>query len=98
MLRPCWTAHRLTSSTVAFTLRPTLALAEQDPPVSVEIVGDLVSFYGTLNFAEVVAPTHWNVGAEGESPRQCLRGIVHTVWVGGTTKPGGDEIDETDVC
>ncbi|MDJ0820939.1 MAG: hypothetical protein QNJ09_03895 [Paracoccaceae bacterium] len=33
---------------------------------------------------------------EGDCPRSGLRGIVRAVWVGGITKPGGDEIDENE--
>ena len=88
----------------------------EDPPVSVEIVGEVMSLDGALNFAgtrapvipladgptiilaEEVPPNYWSLGAEGDCPRQGLRGIVRAVWVGGITKPGGDEIDETEIA
>ena len=88
----------------------------EDPPVSVEIVGDVMSLDGALNFAgamapvipladgptivlaEEVPPNYWSLGAEGDCPRPGLRGIVRAVWVGGITKPGGDEIDETEIA
>lgn len=86
-----------------------------DPPATVEIVGDVLSFDGALNFkgatadviplesgptiilAEKVPPNYWSLGGEGDCPRPGLRGIVRAVWVGGITKPGGDEIDENEV-
>ena len=88
----------------------------QDPPVSVEIVGDVTSLDGNLTFtgktapvipladgptiilAEEVPPNYWSLGADGDCPRPKLRGIVRAVWVGGITKPGGDEIDETEMA
>lgn len=88
----------------------------EDPPVSVEIVGDVMSLDGSLNFAgtmapaiplgdgptiilaEEVPPNYWSLGSEGDCPRPGLRGIVRAVWVGGITKPGGDEIDQTEMA
>ncbi len=82
-----------------------------DAPVSVEIVGDVMTLDGSLNFkgarvdviplvegpkmilAEQIAPNYWSLGAPGDCPRKGLKGIVRAVWVGGITKPGGDEID-----
>ena len=89
--------------------------SSEDPPVSVEIVGDVVSLDGALNFrgttapiiplvdgptiilAEDVPPNYWSLGGEGDCPRPGLRGVVRAVWVGGVTKPGGEEIDETEM-
>ena len=90
--------------------------SSEDPPVSVEIVGDVMSLDGDLNFtgttapvipladgptivlAEDVPPNYWSLGSEGDCPRPGLRGIVRAVWVGGITKPGGDEIDENEMA
>ena len=90
--------------------------SSEDPPVSVEIVGDVMSLDGELNFAgttasviplvdgptiilaEHVPPNYWSLGGEGDCPRPGLRSIVRAVWVGGITKPGGDEIDETEMA
>ncbi len=87
----------------------------EDPPATVEVVGDVMSLDGTLNFkgtsinvipladgptmilAEDVPPNYWSLGNEGDCPRPGLKGIVRTVWVGGITKPGGDEIDEKEM-
>lgn len=90
--------------------------SSEDPPASVEIVGDLMSLDGNLNFmgatapvipladgptiilAEHVPPNYWSLGGEVDCPRPGLRSIVRAVWVGGITKPGGDEIDETEMA
>ena len=89
--------------------------SQEDPPSSVEIVGDVMSLDGALNFrgtkasviplesgptiilAEAVPPNYWSLGGEGDCPRERLRGIVRAVWVGGITKPGGEEIDELEM-
>jgi len=47
----------------------------------------------TVILAEAVPPNYWSLGGEGDCPRAGLRGIVRAVWVGGITRPGGDEID-----
>lgn len=87
----------------------------EDPPASVEIVSDVLSLDGALNFAgttasvipladgptiilaEEVPPNYWSLGGDGDCPRARLRSVVRVVWVGGITKPGGDEIDETEM-
>lgn len=101
-------------------LRTALVVGEygssEDPPKSIEIVGDVMSLDGTRNFrgttapvipladgptiilAEHVPPNYWSLGGDGDCPRPGLRGIVRAVWVGGITKPGGDEIDETEMA
>jgi hypothetical protein len=89
--------------------------SEEDPPLRVEIVGDVLSLDGLTNFkggvsaviplsegptlilAEALRPNEWSLGGEGDCPREGLRGIVRAVWVGGITKPGGDEIDEREM-
>ena len=86
-----------------------------DPPMSVEIVGEITSLDGSLSFtgaqaeviplaegptlilAEDIPPNYWSLGGPGDCPRERLRGIVRAVWVGGVTKPGGDEIDGTEM-
>ncbi len=90
--------------------------SNEDAPLSVEIVGDVMSLDGRLNFkgsevpvtpledgptnilAEHVPPNYWSLGGEGDCPRPGLRSIVRAVWVGGITKPGGEEIDETEMA
>ena len=101
-------------------LRTALVVGEygsaEDPPVSVDIVGDVMSLDGKRNFkgstadviplaegptivlAEDVPPNYWSLGEEGDCPRPGLRTIVRAVWAGGITKPGGDEIDETEIA
>lgn len=82
----------------------------EDPPVTVEIVGDVMSLDGDLNFrgataeviplaagpnlilAESVPPNYWSLGGPGDCPRDGLKAVVRAVWVGGITRPGGDEI------
>lgn len=100
-------------------LRTALVVGEygssDDPPESVEIVGDVMSLDGTRNFrgatapvipladgptiilAETISPNYWSLGGEGDCPRPGLRNIVRAVWVGGITKPGGEEINETEM-
>jgi len=90
--------------------------SREDPPVSVEIVGDILSLDGSRTFrgttapviplangptiilAEHVPPNDWSLGSEGDCPRPGLRSIVRAVWVGGVTKPGGEEIDKTEMA
>lgn len=100
-------------------LRTALVIGEygssDDPPESVEIVGDVISLDGTRNFkgatvpvipladgptiilAENIPPNYWSLGGEGDCPRPGLRNIVRAVWVGGITKPGGEEVDQTEM-
>lgn len=51
----------------------------------------------TIILAENIPPNYWSLGGEGDCPRPGLRNIVRAVWVGGITKPGGEEIDETEM-
>lgn len=51
----------------------------------------------TIVLAEDVPPNYWSLGSEGDCPRAGLRAIVRAVWVGGITKPGGDEIDQNEM-
>ncbi|MEO0543397.1 MAG: hypothetical protein AAFY99_06210 [Pseudomonadota bacterium] len=111
------------------TLRPADELGEKrtalligqygsadDQPASVEIVGDLMSLEGDVNFkgatanviafedgptlilAEELPANYWDLGGEGDCPRDGLKNIVRAVWVGGITKPGGDEIDAKEMA
>ncbi len=100
-------------------LRTALLIGEygsaSDQPVSVKIVGDLMSLDGSVNFkgaradviplesgptmilAEVIPRENWSLGGNGNCPREGTKNIVRTTWVGGITKPGGDEIDEQEM-
>ncbi len=51
-----------------------------------------------ISLSEGVPPNYWSFGAEGGCPRPGPHGIVRAVLVGGDTKPGGDEIDETEMA
>jgi hypothetical protein len=110
------------------TLRPANELGERrtvlvigefgsadDQPVQVEIVGELMSLEGGVNFrgkrvdviplesgptmilAETVPPKNWSLGGRGNCPGDGIKSIVRITWVGGITKPGGDEIDEREM-
>lgn len=52
----------------------------------------------SMIFAEEIAPNYWSLGAEGDCPREGLKTMVRAVWVGGITKPGGDEIDSEEMA
>ena len=93
-----------------------------DPPVQVDIVGNLLSLDREVNFrgasvevtalaegpflvlAESVAPAQWRLGeAATRFPfgggSGCAAGTEHVVratWSGGVTRPGGDEVGDTE--
>jgi hypothetical protein len=94
----------------------------EDQPATVEIVGNLLSIDGQLNFrgatasvipledgptmewSEVVPESQWELGKEATSipfggGDGCPVGttqVVRVTWAGGVTKPGGDEIDDSE--
>lgn len=96
-------------------LRTALVIGEygsgEDLPIRVEIVGDIRSLDGNLNYrgasisvipldagptlirAEIVAEEDWMLGGDDNCPETGVEGMLRAVWVGGITKPGGDEID-----
>lgn len=47
----------------------------------------------TMILAEAVPLPDWTLGGRGDCPRSGVKGVVRATWVGGVTKPGGDEID-----
>ena len=82
-----------------------------DQPASVEIVGNLLSKDGQLNFIGArVAATALEEGptmvwseivpeSEWDLGNRCPLGtsqVVRVTWAGGVTKPGGDEIDDVE--
>ena len=101
-------------------LRTALVIGEygsaEDQPATVEIVGDVLSLDGELNFrgaqidviplpagptlilAERVAREDWSLGGRNDCPAEGLTEIVRAVWVGGITKPGGEEIDAQEMA
>ena len=86
--------------------------SRDDQPVTVEIVGDVKSLNGALNFkgaqanvipleagptmvlSEKVARESWQLGSNGNCPRNGVKNVVRVTWTGGITKPGGAEIDD----
>ena len=58
----------------------------------------------TLVLAEVVRPDQWELGKEstglpfggGTGCPASTQQVVRAVWAGGITKPGGDEVDDTE--
>ena len=92
----------------------------EDQPVTVDIIGNVLSLDGAVNFngasinvtpleagptivwVEIVAETHWDLGAEATSlawgggskcPAETQQ-VVRATWDGGVTKPGGEPADE----
>ena len=86
----------------------------EDPPVSVEIVGDVLSADGTITYrgatvavtpleagpslvyAEVVPEEAFGTADAGTVPATGGT-VVRTTWDGGTTRPDGSELDETNL-
>ncbi|MEM9255292.1 MAG: hypothetical protein AAGA91_07580 [Pseudomonadota bacterium] len=93
-------------------------------PVQVDIVGNILSMDGSMNFrgnsvsvipledgpvmvfAEIVPAQEWDLGkpqasglrfgAPGSGCPEGTQQVVRVVWAGGTTKPGGDEVDDVE--
>jgi hypothetical protein len=94
----------------------------EDQPVKVEVIGNILSLDGKLNFkgasidvipleegptmifAEIVPEEQWNVGQKatelpwsgGSGVVEGTQQVVRVTWVGGITKPGGDEADDVE--
>ena len=86
--------------------------SRDDQPVTVEIIGDVMSVDGAINFkgahsgvipleagptmilSENVPPESWQLGSDGNCPRDGVKNVVRVTWTGGITKPGGAEIDD----
>lgn len=52
----------------------------------------------TLILGEIVPDSQWRLGGEGDCPSEGTQTVVRAVWVGGITKPGGAEIDESEMA